>query len=231
MHIINFLTIILLFPLSSISFFSENELSFKEFEKYKVKEEKLELDNLLIDEIDHLRESLLDNSTEIQELSHRLDDCFLELDILKANEIRFNCKELSKVFDKLNTESGSFFIHIKEVKPYLNGYKIILHIGNPNLVTYINPEINLTWNFSINKYLEFTSKILEKQKDSKEKIFMPAWEDTLKTKNYCVMKRLLPGVWNEIEIDIPDVTLDQLEDCTLSLKIGTVILSKDTRIK
>lgn len=219
MNKIKFFSIVLLFPLLSFSLFSKEEFS---LEKYEIKDEKMlqkiKLDSLQTDIYD-LQEKLTKNQSNIDYLSQRISDLQVDLNLLKRTEIYFNCKELSKGFQQINTNSGILFVDVKEVTPYLNGCKVSLVIGNPNLITYVNPEINLTWNTSILKYF----KAIE------EKIDVPLWESTLQKKSYCSMKKLLPGVWNEIELDIPNVTLDQLEHCTLSITTGVILLSKDTR--
>lgn len=234
MNIIQLLTIILSLPIASFKLIPEKEITSEKSKEYKVTDEniieEINLENLQT-KIDNLEYDLNGYKYDIESLTKKVDDISFELWELRDDKIYFNCKELKKGFQVLKTQNGSLFVDIKEVKPYLNGYKISLNIGNPNLVTYINPEINVSWNISLDKYFDVRSKMLEKQKESKEKIRIPLWTDTLQTKSYCSMKRLLPGIWNEIEIDIPYATLDQLERCTLSITTGTIILSKDTRIQ
>lgn len=233
MSIIKFITIILLSPFSC-SLFSNQEFDFDKYKKYQVTDEKkieqLNLQGLQAD-INYLQNDLIDSRVKIQNLSEKIDALNIELDILRNENIHFNCKYLRKEFYTINIGSGVLFVSIKEAKPYLNGYRLSLEIGNPNFATYINPEINLSWNISFHQHWKNQSEAMEKQKNTKEKIQIPLWEDTLQKKSYCSLKRFLPGIWNEVEIDIPNVTLDQLECCELSIKAGTVILSKDTRVQ
>lgn len=233
MSIIKILTILLLFPFS-YSLFSNQEFDFEKYKKYQVTDEKkIEQLNLkgLQEDINYLQNDLIDSRVKIQNLSEKIEALTIELDVIRNEKIHFNCKCLRKDFYTINTGSGMLFISIKEVKPYLNGYRLSLEIGNPNFVTYINPEINLSWNISFQQHWKNQSEAKEKQKTTKEKIQIPFWKDTLQEKSYCALKRFLPGIWNEIEIDIPNVTLDQLEYCELSIKAGTVILSKDIRVQ
>lgn len=234
MSIIKLLTTILLFSLTSISFFpnfSKKKSPFNEFEQYRIKSKKIPINDPRLD-IKYLQNDVIDNRVEIQKLSEKLDDLTIELNFLKEKDkdITFNCRDLRKGFATINADNGILYVSVKEVKPYVDGYKITLAIGNPNLVTYINPEINLSWNISFQKYWETRKKAHEIKKDSKEKTEIPSWEDTLQKKSYCVNKRFLPGIWNEIELHIPNTTIDQLEHCTLSITTGTVLLSTDNRI-
>lgn len=234
MSIIKLLTTILLFSLTSISFFpnfSKKKSPFKEFEQYRIKSKKIPINDPQLD-IKYLQNDVIDNRVEIQKLNKQLDNLTIEFNIHKEKdkEIDFNCRDPKKGFATINTDGGILYVSVKEVKPYIDGYKINLSIGNPNLVTYINPEINLSWNISFQKFLENRKKAYERIENSKEQIKIPSWEDTLQKKSYCINKRFLPGIWNEIELHIPNTTIDQLEHCTLSITTGTVLLSTDNRI-
>lgn len=234
MNIIKFLTITLLFPFSSSLLVSNQEFPFEKWKKYQVTDEKkIEQINLESSQTDinYLQKDVIDNSVKIQKLSEQIDALTIELSVVRKEKIYFNCKDLQNACHTINTGNGMLFVSVKEAKPYLNGYRISLDIGNPNFVTYINPEINLSWNISFQQFWKNRTEARERQKNTDEKIQIPSWEDTLQKKSYCVIKRFLPGIWNEIDIDIPNVTLNQLEDCELSIKAGTVTLSKDPRIQ
>lgn len=242
MSIIKLLTKILLFSFTSISFFpdfSDKKSTLKDFEQYKIDTKEITVNDPNLD-IEYLQYDVISNreatqkvSDKIDALTIKLDELTIELDILKekGKYVYFNCKDLRKGFIEINSDSGILYVSIKEVKPYLDGYKIILAIGNPSLVTYINPEINLSWNITPHKQWEKQYEFIKNQKNNKEKLPFPLWKDTLQEKSYCANKRLLPGVWNEIELDIPNVTIDQLEYCTLSIITGTALLSTDNRIQ
>lgn len=241
MSIIKVLTKILLFSFTSISFFpdfSDKKSTLKDFEQYRIDSKEITVNDPKLD-IEYLQYDVISNKTEIQKASEKVDDLTvkldelnIELDILKEKNkyAYFNCKDLKKGFTVINADSGILYVSIKEVKPYLDGYKITLAIGNPNLVTYINPEINLSWNIPPHKQWEKQYAFIKNKENTKENLPFPLWKDTLQQKSYCANKRFLPGIWNEIELDIANVTIDQLEYCTLSITTGTVLLSLDNRI-
>lgn len=45
----------------------------------------------------------------------------------------------------LNTQNGVFYVALREAVPYLDGYKLILDVGNPSYATYNGFELTAEW--------------------------------------------------------------------------------------
>ena len=48
-------------------------------------------------------------------------------------------------YQRLDTDNGLFLISVQEATPYLNGYKVRLHIGNPSYATYSGFTAKAKW--------------------------------------------------------------------------------------
>lgn len=111
----------------------------------------------------------------------------------------FNAKNLGG-YQNIETNCGIFHISIKEVKPYLEGHKIIFSIGNPHYAKYEKYKIKITWLNNIEKEVN---------------------------QEFSLIKALLPGSWNDVECFINPSTLEELKYLELSLDIlGTSLSGK-----
>jgi hypothetical protein len=116
----------------------------------------------------------------------------------------------SKGYQRLDTSSEFFLISLDNIKPYANGYKFFIRIGN----------------ISIAKYKGFKFKLkYGRQFDSKEMVedisAFDKWEKSLREKEISFTNELDPGVWNRVELIISPAKSDEL---------GYVVLSMETNI-
>jgi len=68
----------------------------------------------------------------------------LRLDKQEGREISLDTSELGK-FQLLHTDVGDFLISLNDVKPYLNGHKLFLLIGNPFNADFKNIKLKASW--------------------------------------------------------------------------------------
>lgn len=156
-------------------------------------------------------------------------------------------EDISDGYQVIETSSGTFLISIKEIKPYLSGYKIVFTIGNPSLATYENAKLKVSWNRSYKSWKEdkeYASKLAEYEKSFKEYLTKlknkeanakipealkrPTWFEERKDKEFTLLNPIAPGAWNSFEVHITPATLEQLEYVEVSLNTNTIKLTKDT---
>jgi outer membrane murein-binding lipoprotein Lpp len=102
----------------------------------------------LTNEVHALRERTaelkLDQDNEQWLLTNQIDNVWVTLTpldtdvrILKGNIHRTVFLDATaKGFERIDTDTGSFFISVEDVQPYLDGYKLRLKIGNPSSATF-----------------------------------------------------------------------------------------------
>ena len=126
----------------------------------------------------------------------------LYIDVDKNTVGKFNAKE-HQGFSIIKTAYGSFFVSVKEVQPYLDGFKIIFSIGNPSFATYLNPKITIRW--------------------------FPEGVKAFKSKesSFDIIGQLNPGCWSEVEVFLPDFQSKFLEEFVMQIDtVKTVELSR-----
>lgn len=116
----------------------------------------------------------------------------------------------SRDFQRLDTNLGSFLVSIKDVSPYLNGYKIILNIGNPSAADFADATIHLKWGKPYNA-----------------KLSMDVWENSLRSQDTKLTTNLSSATWNTVEIILAPASPDELQYLRLSMDTPSVILRKD----
>lgn len=147
-------------------------------------------------------------------------------------------------FKTVKSSTGCFFVSLKEVSPYLSGYKLVFSIGNPSLATHTNAKLKLCWNRSYQNWKndkEFAAKMEEYEKANKdyqdslskkeawvtrpEKPIRPSWLDEKREKEFSLQTPIKPGVWNDIEVHVTPATLEQLDNIDLSIETKTIGLN------
>jgi len=79
-----------------------------------------------------------------------------------------------------------FLVSLDNLRPYANGYKATLKLGNPLSVAFDGAEIGLRWgpqrpsDFKVIKYAD--------------------WMKQFKTSKQSITKRLLGGSWNPVDV-------------------------------
>ena len=90
-----------------------------------------------------------DRQKEITELRQRVFNIEMAREMEKMERDRdkkcyLDASSLKK-YQKINTYSGSFLVGLNDVKPYLDGYKLILFIGNPSTASYEGFSLKIKW--------------------------------------------------------------------------------------
>lgn len=154
---------------------------------------------------------------------------------------------ISDGFQVLETTTGSFLILLKEITPYLSGYKLVFSIGNPSLAIYDDVNLKVKWNRSYESWKEdkeFAAKIVQYEKEYKEYLDLflkddssdlkepelpkrPFWSEESKEKGFALKARLNSGAWNTIEVHVTPATLEQLDYVKVQIEAPTIILNRE----
>jgi hypothetical protein len=111
----------------------------------------------------------------------------------------------SKSFAIVDAKVGRFYVRIKSVRPYLDGQKLELEIGNPYATTFGDVTIKLSWGPKANNN---------------------GWETAPRRKEFSDASYLLPGFWTPIEIILDATAPGDLSDVKVGLELKTVRLSR-----
>ena len=104
----------------------------------------------------------------------------------------------------INTPAGNFFVSLRDLTKYADGYKATFYIGNPNYATFDNLEVNVAW---------------------------PIIKKDGKSDYITINKPILPGIWNKVSIILSPATSSEIGVISLMIKPGQVVLKQDYRIE
>lgn len=98
-------------------------------------------------------------------------------------------------YQRVDTTAGFFLIALRDAKPYLDGYKLFLNIGNPSSVTYSGFALHVTW----------------------------GWGDQ-QEKDFSFTQDLGPASWNKVELVIAPAKTEDLKLLSVSMTTDRVLL-------
>jgi hypothetical protein len=160
-------------------------------------------------EIADLRGQISSLQKKVEELESRVSVVF---DLLKYKQDRQDSVTLDlseRSYQRIDTDNGFFLISAEQAVPYLNGYKIVLKIGNPLSVSYSGFTAKIKWakKYDYNQYAAES---------------YDAWQKSVQEKEVSFTDDLERGTWNKIELIVTPATAEQLGYVNLSLSTNTV---------
>jgi Protein of unknown function (DUF3251) len=117
----------------------------------------------------------------------------------------------SKGFGRVDTQGGFLLVSCQDAQPYLDGYKVKLHVGNPLGMTFNGFKITARWG-PRNTITDAASK----------EYFN--WYAALKTKEFNIFQSLEPGRWNVVEMDLPGTDASQIGHVEIAVDTSRVVL-------
>jgi hypothetical protein len=127
-------------------------------------------------------------------------------DLLKAKEDSHRSIVLdpsSRVFQRLDSDGGYFLVSIQSITPYLNGYKVMLNVGNPLAADFRDATFSAKWAKDLDSSPEAPAPVVHHQ-------------------DFQVATPLRSGKWNTVELDLIPAAPDELGILTLSVAAKTV---------
>lgn len=152
------------------------------------------------------------NLDDIQALKNKINYLEDEVGEIHANLVKSDRSTAyfspeSQDFLRLDSNLSSFFVSIKNVKPYADGFKLTLNLGNPNFASFQNVTLNITWGPRITKDVTFLEA--EKRKQTRE---------------VKIGRTILPASWNQTEVTIGPATKEDIGSISISIDTPSVAL-------
>jgi len=93
-------------------------------------------------DIELLKEKFNELKTKVDELGKDLRQ-WQEISLTHENEATLDFSK--KVFTTVKTRVGYLFVSSIDAQPYLDGYKLIVHIGNPTTARFDGITVKVQW--------------------------------------------------------------------------------------
>jgi hypothetical protein len=119
-------------------------------------------------------------------------------------------------FDAITSKQGTiFYVSLEQVESFLDGYKIILKIGNPYAADFTDPKITLDWNKRV------PDSIPDFQKWQAE------WKKEMRSEEFTNLTDLRAGAWTHIPVVLARTRADELGWLVVrKLSVSGVALTK-----
>jgi uncharacterized coiled-coil protein SlyX len=113
-------------------------------------------------------------------------------------------------YQYVESNAGRFLVYCESVQPYLDGQKLKLRIGNPNLITYSGFTLKAKWGRAEpDDFTEYEN-----------------WRGSLHEKELELAADLKPGVWNTVEFVLSPASATDLAYVEVSITTNRVMLYK-----
>ncbi len=103
----------------------------------------------------------------------------------------------------ITIDSGTFFISLEKIEPFLNGYKATLKVGNPYAITFTNVKLNVEWN----------------KKFPKDLANYGEWVKTKHAQEFSDTTVLPPGKWTLFPVVLSDTKPDEVAYLEVKLSV------------
>lgn len=107
-----------------------------------------------------------------------------------------------KAYQRLDTASGFFLISCQDATPYLDGYKLLLDVGNPTSATYHGFTFNVTWGGA----------------------FETVSDTVAHSKDVSFTNQLKPASWNRVELILTPASAEEMKSIFLSMETSQLSL-------
>lgn len=155
--------------------------------------------SLLQNQISEMRKQIEALREEVKNLDGRLKGSEViarfhreKVDSVIKNSVLLDPSE--KGYGVITTDQGKFFISLDNVEPFLDGYRIVLRIGNPYAITFRDVRISADWN---KKMPSDFAKYAE-------------WAESKRTQEFSESTELKPGSWTTFRLALTETKSDQL---------------------
>ncbi|MGB9242640.1 MAG: hypothetical protein WCC03_04750 [Candidatus Acidiferrales bacterium] len=97
-----------------------------------------------------LRREVEQLKTTLKDLGEQLAKTKMDLAFFKIQNAPRTWVELDPttphVYGRIDTSNGFFLVSVEETSPYLDGYRVVLNIGNPLSAEYSQFTVKAKWN-------------------------------------------------------------------------------------
>jgi len=161
-----------------------------------------------------LEQKMSDMGTKLNEMQSTVDcQRMARFQVEKDRYSKVYLDTSSKGFQRLDTNCGTFWVMLKDVEPYTNGYNFVLSIGNSYYAIFSGMKTRARWGPA------FDTRASEKDMSAYE-----TWEMTLKEKEETITNELRPGTWNKKTVILAPAKQEDLAYVEFSMTVEQVKL-------
>jgi hypothetical protein len=166
-------------------------------------------------------EKLQTNTDQMQTVSVEVTDLLTNLKT-ELGEIKFGVGQYRSAifeqvtdqgFQRLDSNVGTLVVSIRDIKPYADGVRVTLNVGNLTTAEISGITYSVKWGQSKPSY-----------KDKEWGNKLAAWVMALQEKTHSFPHTLKPGLWNVVQIALPGTQPQKFGYLELSMEAKTIAL-------
>jgi outer membrane murein-binding lipoprotein Lpp len=158
--------------------------------------------------------------TKVTELETKINELELDLNLTKLKDEKYSSANFDPAegerYQRLDTTSGTLLITLSDVRPYLDGVKVKLKLGNIQSASYSGFVISSEYSRRFPKYIKDQPE--QNKKNTEE------YERSIRKKEQEFTQLLKAGAWNTVEITLPDIKPTEFGSLEVKVMMSTVRL-------
>jgi hypothetical protein len=113
-------------------------------------------------------------------------------------------------YGRVDTSGGTFLVSVVNVTPYLDGFRVTCHFGNPSTATFHGFKLHLKWGPRFNSADKKTNWL--------------SWRAALREKDLSLADVLRPGAWNRVAFVVAPAKGDEFGHLEMSMDTSEISL-------
>lgn len=156
--------------------------------------------------------------SKIQHLEEQLVALQGSVDAQVAARARYSSVEFDpsdSSYRRVNSDGsfGSFAVSVQDVRPFGDGVRVKLNIGNPSSAGFTGAKLMFTYG-------------PRAPDDPFDWDAMEKWKGGLKKKEITLTESLQPGNWNSVSVTLPKIAADQFGYLRISISTDVISLAQ-----
>lgn len=177
----------------------------------------------LKEQIEALKQSVAAQGTRLSAQDSRIGWMELQLEWLQNKSVSID--PVTPGYQVIDSNAGRFLIACDDVHPYLDGQKLKLRIGNPNLITYSGFKLKAQWGSKSPSYP--TDGQRNPESAARWQVVYSEWKQSLREKEIESTAELKPGLWNTVEVILSPAKSNELGYIQVSMTTDKVRMPRD----
>jgi len=168
-------------------------------------------------ELAEVRRNVTELTSQVESLQKEVQELRTNLAIQESMQDQYKSVTFDpaagKGFSRLDTPVGSFAVSIEDVKPYADGVRVRLHVGNLTTATVNGGTFKVKW-----------GPRMPSLKDKDGATHYLQWHKNLKEKEISFTEKLRSGTWNIVNLTLPGIPPQQFGYLELTMDTKEISL-------
>jgi hypothetical protein len=156
-------------------------------------------------------DALRKQQAEIEKLTKEVSTLRFRLSMVGTEHDSAEFDPTNSQFQRIDSDLGIFFVSVQDVKPFGDGVRVRLHIGNPTAASYAGLKLQISYG----------ARSPKEDEDAKA---WESWYSTIKEKEESITSTIASGSWNPNYVTLPAIVPERFGYLRISLNADQLSL-------